>query len=307
MGDEQRFKYLVSSKQDSLWGITVDNVGSAEIPPGYKCYPPQCGHPHDYFFRPDKGRMLDNYQFIYISHGRGTCNFHPNTSIEVNAGDMLIIPPFTWHSYWPDRKTGWHEHWIGMRGSAIENRFRNGFVSPSQRIFKIGYNEEIIEYYRRASAIADLEMPGYQQVLAGLANLIFSLALYQDTNQMFANDRNIELIEQARTILRENYLTDITPQEVAKLINMSYSLFRKVFKEYNNISPTQYVIELKLQNARKLLMNTDKSIKEIAFYLNYDDPLYFSSLFKKHVGYSPSTFREKYGRKNILKKEEADN
>ena len=198
MGDEQRFKYLVSSKQDSLWGITVDNVGSAEIPPDYKCYPPQCGHPHDYFFRPDKGRMLDNYQFIYISHGRGTCNFHPNTSIEVNAGDMLIIPPFTWHSYWPDRKTGWHEHWIGMRGSAIENRFRNGFVSPSQRIFKIGYNEEIIEYYRRASAIADLEMPGYQQVLAGLANLIFSLALYQDTNQMFANDRNIELIEQAR-------------------------------------------------------------------------------------------------------------
>ena len=304
MKDERQFKYLVSSEQDSLWGITVDNVGSAEVPPGYKCYPPQCGHPRDYFFRPDKGRMLDNFQFVYISKGKGMCNFHDSESLQIHTGDMLIIPPFTWHSYWPDRATGWHEHWIGMRGNAIENRFRNGFVSPSQHIFKIGYNEEIIGYYRRAAEIADLEMPGYQQVLAGLANLIFSLALYQDANQVLASDRNMEMIERARTILRENYRESITPQQVAKLVNMSYSLFRKMFKTYNHISPAQYVIELKMQHARKLLMNTNLSIKEIAFHLNYDDPLYFSSLFKRHVGYSPSVFREKHSRKPMPQDEE---
>lgn len=300
MKDERQFKYLISSKKDMLWGITVDNVGSAEIEPGYKCYPPQCGHPNNYYFRTDKGRMLDNYQFIYISHGQGECFFTPETPVKVMAGDMLVIPPHTWHSYYPDRSTGWHEHWIGMRGSTIENRFRNGFVTPSQRIFKIGYNEEIIGYYRRASEIARMEMPNYQQVLAGLANLIFSLTLYQETNQTFINDRNVQLIEQARTILRENYLTDITPQKVAEMIHMSYSLFRKAFKAYTDLSPIQYVIELRLQAARKLLMNTDKSIKEIAIYLNYDDSLYFSSLFKKHVGISPTTFREKYGKKAVL-------
>ena len=81
---------------------------------------------------------------------------------------------------------------------------------------------------------------------------------------------------------------------------MSYSLFRKAFKAYTDLSPIQYVIKLRLQAARKLLMNTDKSIKEIAIYLNYDDSLYFSSLFKKHVGISPTTFREKYGKKAVL-------
>ena len=289
------FKYLSSNEHDSLWGITVDNVGSMIIPPGYKCYPPQCGHPYDYFFHREKGRMLDNFQFIYISEGKGICSFHSEKSIQINRGEMLIIPPFTWHSYWPDPKTGWHEHWIGMRGQTVESRFRNGFVNPRQRIFKIGYNEDIIEYYRRATEIASLGKPGHQQVLAGLANLIFSLALYQDSNQEFLNDQNIELIEQARSILRENYRNGITLQQVAKQVNMSYSLFRKTFKAYNNISPAQYMIELKMQNARRLLVSTHKSIKEIAFYLNYDDPLYFSSLFKKHVGCSPTEFRMKYG------------
>lgn len=303
--DEQQFKYLISSQKDMLWGITVDNVGCAEIEPGYRCYPPNCGHPTNYYFRPDKGRMLDNYQFVYISHGQGAYCFAPDEPpVKVSADDMLIIPPHTWHSYYPDRSTGWHEHWIGMRGSTIEERFHNGFVSPSQRIFKIGYNEEIIEYYRRAAEIAQMEMPNYQQVLAGLANMIFSLALYQDSNQISTNDRNIQLIEQARTILRKKYLTDITPQEVAELIHMSYSLFRKAFKAYTHLSPAQYIIELRLQAARKLLMNTNKSIKEIAIYLNYDDSLYFSSLFKKHVGLSPTTFREKYGRKGAPEEEE---
>ena len=210
MKDDRKFKYLVSSEQDSLWGITVDNVGSAEVPPGYKCYPPQCGHPRDYFFRPDKGRMLDNFQFVYISKGKGMCNFHDSESLQINTGDMLIIPPFTWHSYWPDRSTGWHEHWIGMRGNAIESRFRNGFVSPSQHIFKIGYNEEIIGYYRRAAEIADLEMPGYQQVLAGLANLIFSLALYQDANQVLASDRTEKSDEWSEEVVTVNQGTGRT-------------------------------------------------------------------------------------------------
>ena len=301
MKDDNNFKYLVSSKKDTLWGITVDNVGSAEISPGYENYPSTKGHPKEYYFRPDKGRILDNYQFIYLSRGQGLCFFRPNVPIEFKAGDMLIIPPYTWHSYFPDHKTGWCEYWIGMRGNIIENRFLNGFVSSSQRVFKIGYCEEIIEYYHRAQEIAVQEMPGYQQVLAGLANMIFTLSLYQDINKSFTRNRNVLLIEQARSLLRENYLTNITPQQVAKQIHMSYSLFRKVFKEYTDISPTQYIIELKLQKARKLLMNTDMSVKEVAFHLNYEDSLYFSTLFKKHVGYTPTVFREMYNNKEYNK------
>ncbi|WP_106831833.1 AraC family transcriptional regulator [Parabacteroides pacaensis] len=291
---ESNFKYLVSSGKDLLWGITVDNVGSADIPPGYDVYPPRIGHPEDYYFHPDKGRILSNYQLIYISSGQGICYLQPDEPLKIESGNMLIIPPYTWHSYSPDRKTGWHEYWIGMRGDTIEKRFHNGFISPSQKVFKIGFREEIIEYYRHAQNIAMEEKPGYQQVLSGLANMIFSLALYYDANRSLISDRNVQLVEQARTILRENYLTNITPQQVAERMNTGYSLLRKIFKEYTDISLLQYLIELKLQTARTLLINSSKSIKEIAFYLNYEDALYFSTLFKKHVGCSPSEFRKMY-------------
>lgn len=72
MKNKNLFKYLVSSERDLLWGLIVDNVGQAEIGKDYKIYPPKVGHPTDYYFTPQNGRILDNYQLIYISKGKGT-------------------------------------------------------------------------------------------------------------------------------------------------------------------------------------------------------------------------------------------
>lgn len=295
MKDDNGFKYLVSSEKDVQWGIVVDTIGSTDIPPEYDVYPPLVGHPTDYYFNTDEGRILDNYQLIYISRGRGVCYFTPKESIEVESGCVLVIPPYTWHSYFPDKKTGWQEYWIGLTGDIVSNCFCNEFIDPAQRIFKVGYSEEIIEYYNRAQEIAFQEKPCYQQVLAGIAHMILSLTLYHDTNRSFMDDRNIQLVERARAMLRENYLKGITLQQVAGHINMSYSWFRKMFKEYTGVSPAQYVTKLKLQTARTLLLNSDMNIKQIAYHLNYEDALYFSTLFKKYTGYSPSIYRDIYG------------
>ena len=63
---------MVCSDQDKSWGITVDNVGEYYIEPDYSFYPPpSAGHPADYYFNTRNGRVLDNYQLIYISKGRG--------------------------------------------------------------------------------------------------------------------------------------------------------------------------------------------------------------------------------------------
>lgn len=292
--EDSNFKYLVSSEKDVQWGIVVDTIGSTDIPSGYDIYPPLVGHPTGYYFNTEEGRILDSYQLIYISRGRGTCYFTPDEGIELESGSVLVIPPYTWHSYFPDKKTGWQEYWIGLQGDIVNNCFRNNFIDPAQRVYKVGFCEEMIEYYNRAQEVAFQEKPCYQQVLAGIAHMILSLTLYHATNRSLTDDRNIQLIEQARAMLRENYLKEITPQQVAGHINMSYSWFRKMFKEYTDVSPAQYVTKLKLQTARTLLLNSNMNIKQIAYYLNYEDALYFSTLFKKHTGYSPSIYRDTY-------------
>lgn len=112
-------------------------------------------------------------------------------------------------------------------------------------------------------------------MLASIANSILAYVIYYDSNDYSSNDAVAEKIDQARSIMRENMLTDITPEQVADKINMSYSWFRKTFKEYTNVSPAHYITQLKLQKAKLMLLNSPLSIKEIAFYLKYEDAAYF--------------------------------
>ena len=299
MKNKNQFKYLVSSERDKLWGLVVDNVGHAEIPKDYETYPPKVGHPVDYFFNPGKGRVLDNYQLIYISGGRGTYFTSPNESVPVAAGDMLIIPPYTWHSYYPDKKTGWKEYWIGMRGTNIDARFNNGFFSAKQLIYKVGLRDDIIQLYNQAMDLVFLEQATYQQSIAGIGNLILGMAIYYDSNQHYTNDLIIKQIDQARIIMREKYLTGISPQEVAAQLNMGYSWFRKLFKEYTNVSPAHFMQELRLQKAKNILLNTSLNVKEISYMVGYEDATYFTAFFKKYTGLTPLAYRKQFSSDEI--------
>ena len=118
---------------------------------------------------------------------------------------------------------------------------------------------------------------------------------------MYSLERNIELktrsqthfemINKARLRLRESLESTLTIQQVAEELSMSYSNFRKLFKEYTGISPATYQQELRIQRAKELLTTTDMSIKEIAYRLDFDSPDYFSSKFKAKTGRKPSEFR----------------
>lgn len=102
----------------------------------------------------------------------------------------------------------------------------------------------------------------------------------------------VDKINQARVLMHENLESTISIQDIAERIGMSYSSFRKLFKEYTGLSPAFYFQDLKLQRAKDLLRFTQNSIKEIAYSLNFESPGYFSTQFRKKVGKKPSDFRD---------------
>lgn len=132
------YKYLVSSPHDVEWGITVNTVGKESVPPGYRTYPPRSGHPDSFYFTPSGGRCLDSYQLLYITHGKGSFYTSPDVCVPIKEGDMLILQPHKWHSYFPDRRTGWQEYWIGFEGINIDTRFKNNFFHRGQTIYRVG-------------------------------------------------------------------------------------------------------------------------------------------------------------------------
>ena len=289
MKESIHIKYLISNEQDLQWGITVDSVGFQAIKP-YEPYPPQ-NHPMRYLFSTEQGRVLNEYQLIYLTQGAGTFISANSKQIDLKPGNMYLLFPGEWHNYKPLKKTGWNEYWIGFNGINIDRRVENGFFNKEKPVFNVGVREEVVQLYKQAIEIAKEQRTGFQQMLAGFVNLLLGYAYSFDKLSSF-DDLDIVLnINKAKTIMMENYHTDITPETISQQLNMSYSWFRRIFKQYTGLSPHQYIQKLKIEKGKELLTNTNLSRIEIAFRIGYENADYFCTAFKKHVGVSPVKYR----------------
>jgi AraC-like DNA-binding protein len=167
----------------------------------------------------------------------------------------------------------------------------NGFFTEESPMFNVGLNEELISMYKRAIIIADAQEANYQQALSGIATNLISMALYLSRNKDFKASNIAGQINSAKITVHEN-ISSITPEELARLACMSYSKFRKMFKEYTGFAPAQYIQEVRMNMAKEMLANTSKSIKEIAFELGYDNKDYFFTVFRKVTGITPVNYRK---------------
>ena len=99
-------------------------------------------------------------------------------------------------------------------------------------------------------------------------------------------------MEHAQQYFQEHYNEDIQIKDYAKSRSMSVSWFLRNFKEFVGQPPAQYLLALRMNNAISLLETTDYNVAEISAIIGYDNALYFSRLFKKHKGVSPSEYRK---------------
>lgn len=285
-------KYLLASERDAAWGLTISTVGFEKIDP-WEAYPTK-GHAYGYYFNIDKGRVLDEYQLLYQPEGEGVFESAHIPETRIKPGDIFLLFPGEWHTYRPLTDKGWTSYWIGFKGKNIDDRVKAGFLSPDKPIYHVGFNNDIIAIFEKAMKIADSEDPNYQQTLAGIVNYLIGQMYYLERNcELKKNSDQVDLIAKSKVMIRESLETCITIQEIAQKLGISYSSFRKLFKEYTGIAPAMYQHNLRLQLAKELLTSTDESIKEIAYRLNFGSPDYFSSKFKAKIGMKPSDFREK--------------
>jgi len=283
------FKYLIVNDKDEKFGMSVNTVGFQSIPPDSPY--PSSDHPSGYFFNAVKGRVLREYQFLYITKGRGVLSFDNEPEIPIAKGLLFIIFPGQWHTYHPSAKTGWNEYYIGFEGSIVDNIVENSFISKGNQVLEVGFNEELVNLFSRALEIAESDKISSQQYLSGIVLHMLGLVLSVSQNKIFEVGDVVQKIEQAKIIMNENVFKNIDPEELAKNLNTSYSWFRKVFKDYTGYAPAKYFQELKIRKAKQLLVGTSHTVKEISFMLDYNSTEHFFSLFKKMTGYTPIEYR----------------
>ncbi|MDR2233863.1 MAG: AraC family transcriptional regulator [Tannerella sp.] len=284
--------YLTIGGNDEDWGIVVTTVGNQTIPPHSK-YPP-LQHPDSYYFAPEKGRILNEYQLVCITKGSGYFSSQScRKTQKVVAGAVIMLFPEEWHSYQPDEETGWSEYWIGFRGQHIDNRVIKGFFSKMEPVFNIGLSTKIIDFYEEIIQIAQQENAGYQQMISSIVLSILGSVYYKNKNLQYADSYIVDKINRARELIKKNIEKEMSQEDIAGEIGMGYSWYRRMFKEYTGISPAQYQLQQKLIRAKEILTTTDKNISEIAFTLHFENVCQFSTFFKKKEGITPSEFRKR--------------
>ena len=103
----------------------------------------------------------------------------------------------------------------------------------------------------------------------------------------------VTIIEKAKNYINENFQKDISLDLVSREVDISPYYFSKLFKQETGNNFIEYLTEVRLRKARELLKNSQYSIKEICAESGYGDPNYFSRIFKKYEGVTPSEFRER--------------
>ena len=155
-----------------------------------------------------------------------------------------------------------------------------------------GNSTEYHQLFRKMIQELQLTRPHYEEYLSLLLRELFLLISRQAPIGISSQNRMLQKeMEKATQYFSEHFTEEISIEQYAMDKHLSTSWFIRSFKRYNGVTPMQYILNLRITNAKTLLRTTTYSVAEVASIVGYDNPLYFSRLFKKQTGLPPSEFR----------------
>ena len=244
----------------------------------------------DHDFDLKKGRILKALQIVSISAGRGWFETKETGRRKIEAGMAFVLLPGVWHRYRPNPKTGWRESWVEIQGPVLASLLKN---NPEMTLKIIHGNkdalllEEIIGKTHRLSRDVDAIRP---ELSAEAYRCLACLAKCNSSSEQTSNLR--KAIFKAEHYLANHYDEKLEMQAVAKLVGTSYSNFRRAFLKQTGLSPWQYVLQVRLVQARRLLATNENKLDDIAHKVGFSSGFHLSGVFSKAFGISPSQWRK---------------
>ena len=237
-----------------------------------------------------KGRL--DYQLLYIVSGKGHFYFKGEDRV-VYAGRMVLIQPRQEQRYEYFGADKPEVYWVHFTGSDVKNILRKYQIPMDDPIFYSGASSTYSYIFKEMIHELQNCKTGYEELLSMYLHQIFLLVQRTRQEERPTVSTYIqEEMEFARRYFNEHYNEPISIQDYAESRNMSVCYFQRNFKQIVNHTPMQYLLTIRVNNAASLLETTDYSMAEISAIVGYEDPLYFSRLFRKIKGMSPSDYRK---------------
>ena len=253
--------------------------------------------PHAKFHFAERKKGSKQYILIYCIEGQGVIDIM-DAKIELKPNSYYIIPPEVIHDYYAVQNDPWSIYWVHFTGQYAVNLFRKFNENDMNVARYISFEERRVNLFEN---LMDVLENGYsseniEYVNISLWQLLGSFIFSKYYKEIGKNKIETDIITSTIKYMKEHLDESIKVEAIASRFNYSSSHFFSLFKKKTGYSPIQYFNHLKIQRACQFLSFTDLSVKEISFLLGYEDPLYFSRLFKKTMSISPLHYRTEYKR-----------
>lgn len=235
---------------------------------------------------------IDQYVLIYCVDGSGWYVLK-GQRYEVKRNQYFILPAGTPHEYGATEGERWTIYWVHFRGEHA-SVYAEGAQKPQEVKAAMNSNisnrnnifEEILSTLHFGDGIEDLR---YASSL-----LHYYLASLRYLRQYRSTVRYDGVVNAAIHYMKENVERHLTLQDVLDYVGYSSTRFSALFKKKTGSSPLAYFNRLKIEYACQMLKTTDMHINQICYKVGIEDSLYFSRMFSKAMGMSPSEYRERH-------------
>lgn len=252
-------------------------------------------HAEHHYRERDKGAQ--EYILLYCIEGHGKITLE-SKNYELIPNSYFLIPPNTAHKYKAQENNPWSIYWIHFTGMIAQSFYQkytaqNNSNKQGPKVIQIPFEERRIKYF---NGIISLLESGYSRNIIEYVNVslwqLLASFTYKDFFSGIRHQNNeTDIVHTAITYMKENIDRSLSVKELSEHINYSQSYLYSLFKEETGYPPIHYFNHLKIQKACQYLSFTDMSIKEISYKLGFNDPFYFSRLFKQMMEMSPTEYR----------------
>lgn len=236
----------------------------------------------------------NDYQLLYIASGKGYFYFKGSKEpTVVTKGNMVLFRPKEPQVYYYYAVDKTEVYWVHFTGWKVEEYLERYELPKEENVFFTGVSPDYPWIYNQIIRELQLQRENYEDMIRlFLRHIFLTINRYIKEGKQTKND-TINDIERAVHYFNENYSKPISIEQYASEHLMSVNWFIHNFKNVMKVPPMQYIVSLRIAAAKGYLENSNKNITEIANTIGYDNALYFSRLFRKYTGVTPSEYRKR--------------
>jgi AraC-like DNA-binding protein len=246
-----------------------------------------------HFNKKDNG--VDYYIIIYCTSGEGWYKIGEKT-YSVRENQYIILPPNKPYSFGANNTKPWTIYWIHFKGKLASSFFKSPIIPQQIQTTENSRLQDRIQLFEEIYENLELSFHSDHYCYASLCLFHFLASFrYIDQYRQIRNKdvKEYRFSEKVIYYMRENVESNLTLELLAKHFNFSPSHFSARFQEETKQSPIKYFISLKVEKACQYLELSNMKISDIYPKLGFQDAAYFSRIFSKVMGVSPSKYRER--------------